>query len=175
MAELKNTELDIGITSDLELSLEAALSGDAFVQGDFFKAIMAKTKKPIDNPFMIRKTVMVAYGFYLNLAFGVGFKLPYFAKAQAQTKLEYGLSIPDMKIGIKSESGKFSVYFDPPKPVLKQDGLALLYRRIYRSAPSSRSQLYNSSCAGQEQSAPSAGILLARRSNRHGHVRGCHG
>ena len=124
MAELKNTELDIGITSDLELTLEAALSGDAFVQGDFFKAIMAKTKKPIDNPFMIRKTVMVAYGFYLNLAFGVGFKLPYFAKAQAQTKLEYGLSIPDMKIGIKSESGKFSVYFDPPKPALKQDGLA---------------------------------------------------
>merc|ERR1712159_23507 len=103
---------------------DSAARGDAFVQGDFFKAIMAKTKKPIDNPFMIRKTVMVAYGFYLNLAFGVGFKLPYFAKAQAQTKLEYGLSIPDMKIGIKSESGKFSVYFDPPKPVLKQDGLA---------------------------------------------------
>ena len=124
MAELKNTEMDIGVTSDLELTLEATLTGDAFVQGDFFESIMAKSKKPIDNPFIIRKTTMLGYGFYLNFAFGVGFKLPYFAKAEAQTKLNYGLRIPDMKIGIKSENGQFSLYFDPPKPVLEESGIA---------------------------------------------------
>lgn len=123
MAELKNTDLDIGVSSDLELTLEATLKGDAFVQGDFFESIMEKTKKPIENPTVIRKQVMGAYGFYVNLAFGVGFKLPYFAKADAEAKLRYGLSIPDMKIGIKSEKGQFSVYFNPPQPHLDEDGL----------------------------------------------------
>jgi hypothetical protein len=123
MAELKNTDLDIGVTSDLELTLAATLKGDAFVQGDFFESIMEKTKAPIENPTIIRKTVMGAYGFYVNLAFGVGFKLPYFAKADAEATIEYGLSIPDMKIGIKSEKGQFSVYFDPPKPHLSEEGL----------------------------------------------------
>ncbi len=122
MQALKNTEFEIAVTSNLEVSLEVDVSVSAFTQGDFMDMIMSKMKSPIDNPYIMSKTSMIGYGFYVNYAFGIGFKLPYFAKAEGAIHLGYTLSVPDMKVGIAANNGQFQVLFNPPVPVLTRDG-----------------------------------------------------
>ena len=122
MQALKNTEFEISVTSDLEVALEVDIATSAFTQGDFMDTATSKMKKPIENPYMMSKTVMLQFGFYLNFNFGIGFKLPYFAKADAAVHLGYTFAVPDMKIGIAAKDGNFQMIFDPPKPTLTRDG-----------------------------------------------------
>jgi hypothetical protein len=122
MQALKNTEFEAAITSNLEVAVKAELSASAFMSGDFMDSIASKMKKPVQNPYMLSKTQMLGYGFYVNMAFGIGFKLPYFAKAEGHAELGYTLKVPNMKLGVKSENGQFNVLFNPPKPAIERDG-----------------------------------------------------